>query len=239
MKISQRLNLIESMVNNRYEHIWDCCCDHGLLGAKLLDNDRASVVHFVDVVPDLMREVSNKLERFYPAADGKEHRWQVHCIDVALLPLVKRTNSQLIIIAGVGGELLISLVDAIIAAHPLQQLEFILCPVHHIYEVRKALKNLGLGLIDERLLEENRRFYEVLHVSTHSKVPISLVGSQMWDLTRTLDQRYLQKTLSHYQRIESGQLSRRISTTTSVTDVSAEDVSNIIKQYQALTLDKK
>lgn len=239
MKISQRLNLIESMVNNRYEHIWDCCCDHGLLGAKLLDNDRASVVHFVDVVPDLMREVSNKLERFYPAADGKEHRWQVHCIDVALLPLVKRTDSQLIIIAGVGGELLISLVDAIIAAHPLQQLEFILCPVHHIYEVRKALKKLGLGLIDERLLEENRRFYEVLHVSTHSKVPISLVGSQMWDLTRTLDQRYLQKTLSHYQRIASGQLSRRINTTASVTDVSAEDVSNIIKQYQALTLDKK
>lgn len=239
MKISQRLNLIESMVNNRYEHIWDCCCDHGLLGAKLLDNDRASVVHFVDVVPDLMREVSNKLERFYPAANGKEQRWQVHCIDVALLPLVKRTDSQLIIIAGVGGELLISLVDAIIAAHPLQQLEFILCPVHHIFEVRKALKDLGLGLIDERLLEENRRFYEVLHVSTHSKLPISLVGSQMWDLTRTLDQRYLQKTLSHYQRIESGQLSRRINTTTSVTDVSAEAVSNIIKQYQALTLDKK
>ena len=77
MKISQRLNLIESMVNNRYEHIWDCCCDHGLLGAKLLDNDRASVVHFVDVVPDLMREVSNKLERFYPAANRKEQRWQV------------------------------------------------------------------------------------------------------------------------------------------------------------------
>ena len=239
MKISQRLNLIESMVNNRYEHIWDCCCDHGLLGAKLLDNDRASVVHFVDVVPDLMREVSNKLERFYPAANRKEQRWQVHCIDVALLPLVKRTDSQLIIIAGVGGELLISLVEAIIAAHPQQQLEFMLCPVHHIYEVRKAVKKLGLGLIDERLLEENRRFYEVLHVSTHSKVPVSLVGNQMWNLTRTLDQRYLQKTLSHYQRIESGLLSRRIKTITSETDVPAEAVSNIIRQYQALTLDKK
>ncbi len=239
MKISQRLKLIESMVSKRYDHIWDCCCDHGLLGAKLLDNDRASVVHFVDVVPDLMRDVSAKLERFYPTANGKERRWQVHCIDVALLPLVDTTNSQLIIIAGVGGELLISLVEAIIAAHPQQQLEFILCPVHHIFEVRKALTNLGLGLIDERLLEENRRFYEVLHVCTHSKVPISLVGSQMWDLTRALDQCYLQKTLSHYQRIESGLLNKRVKATTSASDVSAKDISNIIKQYQALTLDKK
>ena len=95
MKISQRLKLIESMVVNRYDHIWDCCCDHGLLGAKLLENDRAATVHFVDVVPDLMRDVSNKLERFYPVKNEGERRWQVHCIDVALLPLVDKTNSQL------------------------------------------------------------------------------------------------------------------------------------------------
>lgn len=235
MKISQRLKLIESMVINRYDHIWDCCCDHGLLGAKLLDNHRASVVHFVDVVPDLMRSVGEKLERYYPFAQGEQPRWQVHCLDAALLPLASKDKSQLIIIAGVGGELLISLVNAILAAHPQHKLEFILCPVQHTFEVRKALSQLNLGLIDEHLLEENRRFYEVLHVSTFSQLQVSLVGNKMWDLTRSLDQRYLQKTLSHYQRIEAGLQSKQSKPINSQSDVSAKDVSGIIKSYQALT----
>ncbi|QQX79090.1 tRNA (adenine(22)-N(1))-methyltransferase TrmK [Shewanella sp. KX20019] len=208
MKISQRLEKIASMVQSRYDHIWDCCCDHGLLGAKLLDNNSADTVHFVDVVPELMQQVSTKLERFYPSPIGGAKRWQVHCIDVAQLPLANKEQTQLVIIAGVGGELLVELVQAILARNPQHTLEFILCPVHHIFEVRKALATLQLGLIDEHLMEENQRFYEVLHVSTQSQLPIALVGEQMWDITRSIDLRYLQKTLDHYQRIQVGLLQK-------------------------------
>lgn len=229
MKISQRLRKIATMVHKHYDHIWDCCCDHGLLGAKLLDNNCADTVHFVDVVPDLMQEVSAKLERFYPVTDGKEKRWQVHCIDVALLPIADKKQSQLIIIAGVGGQLLIELVQAILAKYPQHSLEFILCPVHHIFEVRKALAKLNLGLIDEHLIEENQRFYEILHVSTQSQQAVSLVGNKMWDLTRLIDQRYLQKTLAHYQRTQVGLLKKP-----SLDEVQKNEITQIINAYQAL-----
>ncbi len=97
----------------------DCCCDHGLLGAKLLQRDAASNIHFVDMVDDLMAELERKLMRFFPQSVPPQTaltpsvilgsaQWQIHCIDVAQLPLDKFNQyaTHLIIIAGVGGELL-------------------------------------------------------------------------------------------------------------------------------------
>ncbi|QSA20815.1 SAM-dependent methyltransferase, partial [Vibrio furnissii] len=36
MKLSKRLQTIEKLVTQHYDHIWDCCCDHGFLGMTLL-----------------------------------------------------------------------------------------------------------------------------------------------------------------------------------------------------------
>lgn len=233
MKISQRLQQINSMITGHYDHIWDCCCDHGLLGMLLLKRNAARQVHFVDCVPSLMQALELRLQRFFPAdlsglnpnlaphsdpdlnPDIDPHlschtQWQVHCLDVATLPLEQTSDKdkQLIIIAGVGGELLVELVRAILVQHPQRHLEFILCPVHHNYYVRQSLTALGLGLKSEHLLEENQRFYEILHVTTIVEpniLPISATGSLMW---QTLDetslpraQRYLSQLIGHYQRM--------------------------------------
>lgn len=114
----------------------------------------------------------------------------------------------MIIIAGVGGELLAALVQAVVTQYPTKRLEFILCPVHHNYYVRQSLAQLGFILQAEMLLEENQRFYEILHViydSNDSGHSISLSGSLMWDDLRgdklELARRYLHKVISHYQRI--------------------------------------
>ncbi|MBS0045062.1 tRNA (adenine(22)-N(1))-methyltransferase TrmK [Shewanella sp. M16] len=229
MKISQRLQQINSMITGHYDHIWDCCCDHGLLGMLLLKRNVARQVHFVDCVPSLMQALELRLQRFFPADISglnphldpnlnpdidpnlsRHSQWQVHCLDVATLPLEQTSDKdkQLIIIAGVGGELLVELVRAILAQHPLRHLEFILCPVHHNYYVRQSLSALGLGLKSEHLLEENQRFYEILHVSTIAApngLPITATGSLMW---QTLDEanlprahRYLSQVIGHYQRM--------------------------------------
>ncbi|WP_299791786.1 tRNA (adenine(22)-N(1))-methyltransferase TrmK [uncultured Shewanella sp.] len=214
MKISQRLSQIDKMVNSHYDHIWDCCCDHGLLGARLLQRGAAGTIHFVDVVEELMVEVEKKLSRFFPSHQFNEStepadeiqpsHWQVHCIDVAHLPLCDYEDgeSHLIIIAGVGGELLIELIDAIMANSPNRHLEFILCPVHHNYKLRQHLAKMKLGLLDECLIQENRRFYEVMHLSTASEHPIVNVGSIMWNLSQDADKQYLHKTILHYQRMQ-------------------------------------
>ncbi|MDX2422429.1 MAG: SAM-dependent methyltransferase, partial [Amphritea sp.] len=48
MKLSKRLTQIEQLVAPGYTHIWDCCCDHGLLGAALLARHSDAQIHFVD-----------------------------------------------------------------------------------------------------------------------------------------------------------------------------------------------
>ncbi|GIU19696.1 SAM-dependent methyltransferase [Shewanella sp. MBTL60-112-B2] len=246
------------MIEPRYEHIWDCCCDHGLLGAALLARKAAHNIHFVDVVPSLMLEVQQKLQRFYPDAEleqqgasvditvntsqfskcplnDSQSYWQVHCLDVAQLALADKAQRQLIIIAGVGGELTIELVQQIIARHPQHSLEFILCPVHHIYKVRTAMAQLGLGLIDEHLMQENKRFYEILHLSSTSQVPLSAVGSNMWNLNRNLDKCYLQNTLKHYQRIAQGLAKAKLSAEQQA-ELEAEQtfINTVITDYQKL-----
>ncbi len=225
------------MIGSRYDHIWDCCCDHGLLGAALLTRKAAHNIHFVDVVPSLMLEVEQKLQRFYPKTtiDSNHSQWHVHCLDVAKLPLADKAQCQLIIIAGVGGELTIELVQQIIANHPEHTLEFILCPVHHIYKVRMAMQQLGLGLVDEHLMQENKRFYEILHLSTASQVPLSPVGSRMWDLSRELDRVYLQQSLKHYQRIEQGLSKSQLSTKQQAEQQTEKNfINTVIADYQAL-----
>ena len=101
LKLSNRLQEIEQMVTTQYNHIWDCCCDHGLLGCALLarqaNENILNNIHFVDIVPEIMAQLDNKLHRFY-----SNLAWETHCQDVTKLPLAKYDGNQLIIIAGIG-----------------------------------------------------------------------------------------------------------------------------------------
>ena len=36
------------MIPDGYDHIWDCCCGHGLLGMTLLARHAAEHIHFVE-----------------------------------------------------------------------------------------------------------------------------------------------------------------------------------------------
>jgi tRNA (adenine22-N1)-methyltransferase len=217
LKLGHRLEQIAGMVTRHYTHIWDCCCDHGLLGFHLMQRGLADTVHFLDSVAPLVDEVEAKLKTYSrpsePPADplsaGQPPRWAVHCQDLASLVLPERPGScastqadQLIIIAGVGGEKMVEFISAIQANNPGVTLEFLLCPVRYTYHLRQALIGANLGLISEQLVWENKRFYELIHVSSASSQVLSPVGSsQMWDLDQSPHRRYLDQLLSHYRRL--------------------------------------
>lgn len=229
MKLGKRLQQIESMVTAKYDHIWDCCCDHGLLGAALLTRQAAPHIHFVDIVPELVRELENKLQHFYPehSTSTSNTQWQVHCMDVTALPLQKFDGKHLVIIAGVGGDLMTELVNAIYQKNPTLDIDFLLCPVYHQFTLRRQLIQLDFSLKTETLLTENQRFYEILLVSTanNPRTQISPVGSLIWQSNTSEQSKiaadYLKKTLDHYQRV---QLSRHV------------DVQHIIEAYSAVTI---
>lgn len=211
------------MVTGTYDHIWDCCCDHGLLGAKLLERQAASCIHFVDIVPSLMVQLETKLQRFYPNSTSQ---WLTHCIDVAQLPLHQYSGKHLIIIAGVGGDLMASFIASIHRHSPNIKFDFLLCPVHHAFTLRQTLIKFNYQLKNEVLLKDNQRFYEVIHVTCDRACsnPIHPVGSQIWqtenELQKSIVEQYLQATLNHYKRVQNGK---------------TQQVQHIIQAYSEVT----
>ncbi|MCP3889709.1 MAG: SAM-dependent methyltransferase [Desulfobulbaceae bacterium] len=210
MKLGKRLKQIELMVTSDYTHIWDCCCDHGLLGSALLSRFAAPCIHFVDTVPELIDELEKKLQRSYPRPPSN---WQVHCLDVAELPVEQYQGKNLVIIAGVGGDLVTQLVNAIHKNQSATNIDFLLCPVHHQFTLRQQLIQLNFSLINEVLVEENQRFYEILLVSTptmikEKQLKINPVGELIWQANSAEQSKitvnYLNKTLNHFQRMQQG-----------------------------------
>jgi tRNA (adenine22-N1)-methyltransferase len=228
VKLGKRLKQIEAMVSADYDHIWDCCCDHGLLGAALLAKHVAPNIHFVDVVPELMHQLENKLSQFFPKDNLVGSRWQVHCTDVAVLPLQKLSGKHLVVIAGVGGDLMTGFIKAIYQNNPNIEIDFLLCPVHHQFTLRQQLIEFNFSLLDEVLITENQRFYEVILVSSQksdSNSAISPVGSLLWryntDEQFKNANAYLNKTIAHYRRMQLN---------------SDSEIQHIINAYTAVTI---
>lgn len=206
LKPGHRLQQLDQMITEPYDHIWDCCCDHGLLGMSLLARQAAQHIHFVDIVPELITALEQKLQQYFPPRVGRS-QWHVYCTDVAELNLPDeplKPQRQLIIFAGISGERMITLVNALLNRHSNQNLDLLLCPIRHTYQLREALLAQNLGLINEKLVSEKRRFYELIHVSPTANQPIALVGSTMWDFVQQDHRDYLQQTIAHYQRKSLG-----------------------------------
>lgn len=209
IKLGKRLTVIESLIVQEYDHIWDCCCDHGFLGCYLLETQPTSQIHFVDIVHQLMTTLQEKL--ILHQKKSSPSRWSVHCLDVASLPLQEYQGTHLVIIAGVGGDLMCHFIQQICQRYLKLQIDFILCPVHHQYCVRQNLIDLDFSLTAEVLVKENKRYYEILHVSyqsekTDARRPVNVVGDDIWDNKTDADKKiardYLDNTIAHYKRVQ-------------------------------------
>lgn len=205
MNLSPRLNSILEMIDGQYDHIWDCCCDHGYLGQAILLEKPEAQVHFLDVV----ESITSKLKQHLSSSDYPNDRWQVYCEDLQQLrlPLPENaTNIQhrhLLIIAGVGGDLTLDMVKAVLQNNPNCDIDFLICPVRQLHKVRSGVKALGLGLVNEKIVKDGGRYYEAIHLSTLSEDDIPVVGGSMWDLAKDDHQEYLRQNISHYQRMQA------------------------------------
>jgi len=195
------------MVTTDYNHIWDCCCDHGFLGVNLLSRQAAPNIHFVDIVPELIASIECKLLQFYQNSCSD---WQTHCLDVAKLPLKQYQGKHLVIIAGIGADLMSQFINDIHLKNPKLDIDFLLCPVNQQYALRQKLIALNFSLKNEILVEDNHRYYEVILVSSKSDSNrlISSIGDNIWQSVDAIQARvvkqYLEKTLKHYSRVQQG-----------------------------------
>jgi tRNA (adenine22-N1)-methyltransferase len=196
VKLGGRLSQLGNMLQQQYAIIWDCCCDHGLLGMSLLQRKQADKVVFVDILKPQMALLESELQQRFPKSD---YDWQVVCQDLreVRLPPIK---PQLFVIAGVGGNKTIEFINSLCAGMPELPFDLLLCSVHGNYAMRKALMNQGFYLRQEQIILENKRFYEAIYVTKNAGEAIVATGSDMWDFRQAHHQAYLQRTLQHYRK---------------------------------------
>lgn len=203
IKLGKRLQTLHDLIpTNTYDVIWDCCCDHGQLGMNLLTSQKAPCVKFNDIVPELIATVESKLNTHFAHLN-----WHVCTTDLLELRITQHTKRTLIIIAGVGGELTARFVRAIIENNPTCSLDFLLCPVRDLFALRTTLIDLKLHLVDEVLLKENQRFYELIWLSSdpsNTKLTLTEIGTKIWLSKANLSDKdisaYKKRILQHYNK---------------------------------------
>ena len=178
----------------RYDRIWDCCCDHGYLGTQIVNHRLCDVVVFVDQLPHLIAQLDDSLKQF-PAAT-----YQTLAADAGDL-LLAADARHLLVLAGVGGEHTVSMLQKITARHPHQSIDFIFCPSTSQFDLREYLHGQRFELRSESLITEKGRQYEVIYVRWHGAdpqgIPVSVTGA-MWDSTNSEHQTYRAKLIAHY-----------------------------------------
>lgn len=211
VKLSKRLqalfNTISAADNNEaYDEIWDCCCDHGYLGMELLNEHIGNKVHFVDQVAHITFNLKKHLHNFPPET-------YTVITDSAVNIQPSPARKHLVILAGIGGKTTIKLLEAIHTAAkkslPNNQsidISYLVSPNHHLYNVREFLLQQGLYLVDESLIYENKKLYEIILVSSREPVvknnptykPLTPVGT-MWELDNQQHQDHLKILIAYYQ----------------------------------------
>lgn len=195
------LNLVAAeQKKNPYTTIWDCCCDHGYLGLKLLSENLCKKTVFVDQVPHIIEQLKTRLDGF------NNEQYELIAADAGDLRF-NRQERHLVIIAGVGGECTVDIISAIDRNNPDVKIDYIFCPSTSQKELRKYLIAKKFGMAFENIVCENKRYYEVLYVknrATGVDLPSVSETCTAWDENDTYHQRYLSKLALHEHKKSSG-----------------------------------
>lgn len=198
-RLSPRLNTILDFVSRvqqdkPYPCIWDCCCDHGYLGIKILSENLCEKLIFVDQLPHLIEQLSNKLTPF--CVDNERiGKYELITADAGDL----RFDSQqqhLVILAGVGGETSVEIVTSIEEKHPDVQIDYIFCPSASHNALREYLAVNDFGLVFETLTCEKQRYYEIMYVkgkAASDELPRVSLTCTLWEEDNEDHQHYLTK----------------------------------------------
>lgn len=192
--IGLRLNAIFELVTEvqqkePYQYIWDCCCDHGYLGIKILRHDLCEKLVFVDQLPHIIEQLTNRLA---PFSTGKHELITADAGDLVF----DSKNRHLVILAGVGGECIIEIIREIESNHPDAQIDYIFCPSSRHNLLREYLSSQALGLLFERIVCEKRRCYEIIYVQGKAEpglLPTVSLTCDLWDMNNIDHQQYLKK----------------------------------------------
>jgi tRNA (adenine22-N1)-methyltransferase len=184
-----------------YDHLWDCCCDHGYLGFQLLASDIGGQVHFVDQLPHLISDIADRFSQDEALRQFSHDDYQLHAIDAGSVHFGSNLK-HLAVFAGIGGELTIQMLMRLAAQHTQQPIDYVFCPSTTQFDLREYLHDSGFVLLQESLVTEKGRQYEIIWarspVADTIGPRVSLTGD-LWQADNPDHQRYLNKLITHYR----------------------------------------
>lgn len=160
MEISNRLKCVEQLID-KCNILADIGTDHAYLPIHLIKNDMCKKV----IASDINVGPVNKAKRNIKAEGMQNY---IECRLGGGLSVLKPDEAQIIVIAGMGGNLISDIItDGIEILKTTEA--FILQPVQNPEVLRKFLYESGFDIIDEELCEEENKFYEVIKAKYDDK----------------------------------------------------------------------
>lgn len=159
MQLSKRLQAVADMVTlgNR---VADIGCDHAYIAIYLIKNKISPFVVAMDINQGPLDRAKENTQR-YRVADKVSIRKSDG------LQMLDAGEVDTILMAGMGGRLMIKMLasqmDVVSAAK-----ELVLQAQSEIYELRKALKEWGFTIVNEKMLKEDGIYYVVMKIKTDS-----------------------------------------------------------------------
>ncbi|RQD66891.1 MAG: SAM-dependent methyltransferase [Tindallia sp. MSAO_Bac2] len=167
VKLPVRLDAIAAMISP-VKSIADIGTDHGLLPVYLLQTGKTEYA----IVSDINK---GPLEKARKTA-------HLHCVESVMdfrlgngLEVLRPNEASVIIMAGMGGLLINSLLDN--STKVINSVDYlILQPMQAVSEVRKYLLKNGYRVYVDRLVKEKNHFYHIIKVK-YENLPATGIGS--------------------------------------------------------------
>lgn len=156
LRLSPRLSKLLAWIPPQTPCVYDVGCDHGKLAYALLQTGRAQMV----VASDLRTQ---PLARARALLATWPDQMAYQLVRTSGLEGLSPQSGDWVIIAGMGGLEIRDILRNF--GHCDQVAGFLLHPTRASYELRQALAQLNLSIIEETLCEEASRVYPLLKVS--------------------------------------------------------------------------
>jgi len=161
IKISERLKAAADEIE--YPVIADIGCDHAYTAIYAVLSGKAEYAYACDINEAPLRRAAENIKKY-----GTENKIETK-IGAGLSPLFG-TNAETVIIAGLGGYLINEILSEGLKYVPgVKQL--ILQPMSEIPNVRRHLHNAGFRIKNERVIDEEPKYYFILNCAPGYEEP--------------------------------------------------------------------
>ena len=153
LRLTERQKKIAGMLD-KMECVADIGCDHGRLGAYLIQSGLAQRVIAADISEDSLNKARNLSRRLHI-----EDKMQFRLGDG--LGVLDGSEAQAAVISGLSGMTITGIIQRGGAAGRI----YVLQPMSEAFKLRRALLDMGYEILDEAVAAEyngRQRFYEII-----------------------------------------------------------------------------